>query len=112
MLKTCLYDEGVLNVKDLMRNGLANDAIAAQLITAIQHRAINGFEAERLRKEKICARKHGYHRRMIFMGPALHMHVTFIASLHLTTSLRAAKDGLCSSRRSINAAQFKSIISA
>ncbi|HNP21890.1 MAG TPA: GTP 3',8-cyclase MoaA [Panacibacter sp.] len=52
MLKTCLYDEGVLNVKDLMRNGLANDAIAAQLITAIQHRAINGFEAERLRKEK------------------------------------------------------------
>ena len=52
MLKTCLYDEGVLNVKDLMRNGLANDAIAAQLITAIQHRAINGFEAERLRKKK------------------------------------------------------------
>lgn len=52
VLKTCLYDDGVLNVKDLMRGGLADEAIAAQLINAMQHRAINGFEAERLRKEK------------------------------------------------------------
>jgi cyclic pyranopterin phosphate synthase len=52
MLKTCLYDDGVLNVKDLMRNNLTDEAIATALLNAIHHRAKDGFEAERLRKEK------------------------------------------------------------
>jgi len=52
MLKTCLYDDGVLNVKDLMRKGLNDDLIAMNLIQAIQHRSKDGWEAERLRKEK------------------------------------------------------------
>ena len=52
MLKTCLYDDGVLNIKDLMRNGLPDEAIAVNITNAIHHRAANGFEAERLRKEK------------------------------------------------------------
>lgn len=52
ILKTCLYDNGVLNIKELVRNGLSDDAIANNLINAIQHRAKDGWEAERLRKEK------------------------------------------------------------
>ena len=52
ILKTCLYDNGVLNIKELVRNGLSDDAIADNLINAIQHRAKDGWEAERLRKEK------------------------------------------------------------
>jgi cyclic pyranopterin phosphate synthase len=52
MLKTCLYDDGVLNVKDLMRQGLRDDLIAMNLIQAIKHRSKDGWEAERSRKEK------------------------------------------------------------
>lgn len=53
MLKTCLYDDGVLNVRDLMRSTMSDDAIAATLVNAIQHRAKDGFEAEKFRKEKM-----------------------------------------------------------
>lgn len=52
MLKTCLYDDGVINIKDLMRMGMSDAEIATAIEDAIQHRAANGFEAERLRKEK------------------------------------------------------------
>ena len=47
MLKTCLYDGGVLNIKDLVRNGENDDAIKTTLLTAITHRAKDGFEAEK-----------------------------------------------------------------
>ncbi|HEY6974727.1 MAG TPA: GTP 3',8-cyclase MoaA [Chitinophagaceae bacterium] len=52
MLKTCLYDDGVLNVKDLLREGLNDDSIAMNLVQAMQHRSKDGWEAERSRKEK------------------------------------------------------------
>ncbi|MBG9374844.1 GTP 3',8-cyclase MoaA [Panacibacter sp. DH6] len=55
MLKTCLYDDGVLNVRDLMRSNLQDDAVANALTDALHHRAKDGFEAERLRKEKMPA---------------------------------------------------------
>jgi molybdenum cofactor biosynthesis protein A len=45
-LKTCLYDEGVLNIKNLMRNGSSDEAIRAALIHAFNHRPKDGFEAE------------------------------------------------------------------
>jgi cyclic pyranopterin phosphate synthase len=47
MLKTCLYDNGVLNIKGLMRNGDSDTEIFAALTHAIQHRAKNGWEAEK-----------------------------------------------------------------
>ena len=50
VLKTCLYDDGVLNIRDLMRNGLSDQAIKAQLQNAFTHRAKDGFEAEKKRK--------------------------------------------------------------
>lgn len=53
ILKTCLYDDGVLNIKDLMRSG-ANDAdIKNELLQAFSHRPKDGFEAEHRRKIKL-----------------------------------------------------------
>ncbi|MFI5195621.1 MAG: GTP 3',8-cyclase MoaA [Chitinophagales bacterium] len=46
MLKTCLYDNGVLNIKDLVREGMSDEDLSATLINAINHRAKDGWEAE------------------------------------------------------------------
>jgi molybdenum cofactor biosynthesis protein A len=51
VLKTCLYDDGTLNIKDLMRSGLEDAALKAHLLKAFSHRAKDGFEAERNRKD-------------------------------------------------------------
>ncbi len=48
-LKTCLYDDGVLNIRDLMRSGASNDQLQSALSTAFQNRAKDGFEAEQKR---------------------------------------------------------------
>lgn len=48
-LKTCLYDEGVLDIKKLLRNGSTDEAIKTALITAFSNRAKDGFEAEKKR---------------------------------------------------------------
>ena len=53
ILKTCLYDDGVLNIKDLVREGKDDEEIADNLLYAIHHRAKDGREAELLRKEKM-----------------------------------------------------------
>jgi cyclic pyranopterin phosphate synthase len=49
LLKTCLYDDGVFNIKDLMRAGADDKMMAHALIEALSHRAKDGFEAERNR---------------------------------------------------------------
>lgn len=46
VLKTCLYDNGVLDVKSLLRAGMGDDAIKEKLVDAFTHRAKDGFEAE------------------------------------------------------------------
>jgi molybdenum cofactor biosynthesis protein A len=51
-LKTCLYDNGVLNIKDLIRQGLSNDELKTILLQALDNRPKDGFEAEQKRKEK------------------------------------------------------------
>jgi molybdenum cofactor biosynthesis protein A len=48
-LKTCLYDNGVLNIKDLMRSGVNDDDLQAKLIHTFGNRQKNGWEAERNR---------------------------------------------------------------
>lgn len=50
MLKTCLYDEGVLDIKALLRSGIADAAIRKELMRAFHNRAKDGFEAEAHRK--------------------------------------------------------------
>ena len=46
MLKTCLYDSGVMNLKDLLRAGMNDQEITTALLDALNHRAKDGWEAE------------------------------------------------------------------
>ena len=46
ILKTCLYDKGVFNIRDLMRKGASDHEIGEAIISACSHRAKDGFEAE------------------------------------------------------------------
>jgi molybdenum cofactor biosynthesis protein A len=45
-LKTCLYGDGVLNLKSLMRSGKSDEEIKQLLLHAFSNRAKDGFEAE------------------------------------------------------------------
>ncbi len=49
LLKTCLYDSGVFNFRDLMRAGASDAQITATLLDALSNRAKDGFEAENRR---------------------------------------------------------------
>ncbi len=46
VLKTCLYDNGVLSIKHLLRSGISDERLKEQLVEAFGHRAKDGFEAE------------------------------------------------------------------
>ncbi len=54
-LKTCLYDNGVMNLKTLLRSGQSDDAIKLELLTAFGSRPLDGFEAEEKRKDHLPA---------------------------------------------------------
>jgi cyclic pyranopterin phosphate synthase len=47
MLKTCLYDAGVADLRALLRSGASDDELRSVIIHAVQHRFQDGFEAER-----------------------------------------------------------------
>lgn len=63
ILKTCLYDDGVLNIRDLMREGLPDESIRKSLLTCFGQRHKDGFIAEQSRKEKV-----GVHESMATIG--------------------------------------------
>jgi cyclic pyranopterin phosphate synthase len=46
-LKTCLYGDSVLNVKDMMRTGAGEGVLQDALLTAISKKEKNGWEAEK-----------------------------------------------------------------
>ena len=46
MLKTCLYDNGVLNLKRMLRKGADEEEIKAAIHNCMQNRCVNGHEAE------------------------------------------------------------------
>ena len=50
-LKTCLYDDGVLNIKNLMRSGSSDQELTEHLLRAFASRPKDGFEAEHSRKK-------------------------------------------------------------
>jgi molybdenum cofactor biosynthesis enzyme MoaA len=52
-LKTCLYDDGVMNIRDLLRDGISNEELKTTFIGAFKARPKDGFEAERNRKTLI-----------------------------------------------------------
>ncbi len=49
VLKTCLYDDGIFNIRDLIRSGATDIDLQNALKDALSHRAKDGFEAERNR---------------------------------------------------------------
>lgn len=57
LLKTCLYDQGVFNIRDLMRAGATDAEIQTALLEAIGNRAKDGFEAESRRLAGFPARE-------------------------------------------------------
>lgn len=49
-IKNCLYDEGVLDIKEIMRSGVTDEELKSVLISTVRKKAKDGFEAERSRK--------------------------------------------------------------
>ncbi|MDQ3395445.1 MAG: GTP 3',8-cyclase MoaA [Bacteroidota bacterium] len=45
-LKTCLYDEGVLDLKKVLREGVSDESLKQLFLQVFNYRAKNGFEAE------------------------------------------------------------------
>ncbi|MDB4919210.1 GTP 3',8-cyclase MoaA [Mucilaginibacter sp.] len=62
-LKTCLYDNGVMNIKDQLRQGISEDNLKLMLLNTFNSRAKNGWEAERQR-----AKSQGVHESMATIG--------------------------------------------
>lgn len=52
-LKTCLYAESGLNVKDILRAGSTEEALQQNILNAINNKAIDGWEAEKLRAANV-----------------------------------------------------------
>jgi molybdenum cofactor biosynthesis protein A len=55
VLKTCLYDDGVLNIRNQMRQGLSDNEIRENLLTAFNNRPKDGVEAEQKRSGQASA---------------------------------------------------------
>jgi molybdenum cofactor biosynthesis protein A len=62
-LKTCLYDEGVLDIKKMLRSGESDEKIISELMRAFSARALDGFEAEKNR-----SLRHPVHESMSTIG--------------------------------------------
>jgi cyclic pyranopterin phosphate synthase len=52
-LKTCLYDDGVLNLKQLIRSGESDAVIESLLLRAFGSREKDGFDAEKKRTKQV-----------------------------------------------------------
>ena len=48
MLKACLYDDGVLDLRELLRSGVKDEALADSIRTCLNHRYADGHETEAL----------------------------------------------------------------
>jgi cyclic pyranopterin phosphate synthase len=49
MFKNCLFDGGVFNVRDFIRNGASDDELKQLFINTVHHKPKNGFIAEAAR---------------------------------------------------------------
>lgn len=50
MLKTCLYDDGVFNIRDIMRAGATDEQLKSTFLDALGNRAKDGWAAEQGRQ--------------------------------------------------------------
>ena len=53
LLKTCLYDNGVLDIRKMIRNGSNDQALKESLLHAFSNRVKDGFEAEATRVTQV-----------------------------------------------------------
>ena len=51
LFKNCLFDDGVFNIRDFIRNGASDDELKQLFIDTIKNKPKNGFIAEANRKE-------------------------------------------------------------
>lgn len=51
LFKNCLFDEGVFNVRDFIRNGASNDDLKQLFLSIVKQKPENGFIAEANRKK-------------------------------------------------------------
>lgn len=49
-IKSCLYDDGVFNIKDYMRSGVSDEQLADKFREIVRLKPKDGFEAEKMRK--------------------------------------------------------------
>ncbi len=49
-IKSCLYDDGVFNIRDFMRSGVTDEALADKFKEIVRLKPKDGFEAEKMRK--------------------------------------------------------------
>ena len=53
MFKNCLFDGGVFNVRDFLRNGASDKDLKNMFISTVQSKPKNGFEAEKGRNQAV-----------------------------------------------------------
>jgi len=53
ILKTCLYDHGSVNLKDMLRSGRSDQEIKSAVKDAVSKRAKDGFESEQRELQKV-----------------------------------------------------------
>ena len=51
--KNCLFDDGVFNLRDFIRNGASNDDLKSLFLSLIKEKPENGFIAEAQRKDDV-----------------------------------------------------------
>lgn len=56
-LKTCLYDHGVMNIRDFLRTGKSDADLRSALLETFANRPKNGFEAEASRGSEFAVRE-------------------------------------------------------
>jgi len=49
-IKTCLYDEGGIDLKAMLRSGMSPVALSREILNAVHHRERNGFDVENQRR--------------------------------------------------------------
>ena len=49
-IKTCLYDKGIFNIKNMIRSGATDTELVLAIKEAIRFKAKDGFEADRIRR--------------------------------------------------------------
>ncbi len=49
-IKSCLYDDGTINIRDFIRSGVSNEVLADKFREIIRLKPMDGFTAEKMRK--------------------------------------------------------------